>query len=232
LLNYIVPDEAERNRLIPNIMKYFPHFLINLDPPEHSGVRKLLMKPFSKKMAENYRPLARKVICDVLDGIQGREQVEFVEEIGRPITARNIMRVTGFEDEEFYLPKLKEWAYLASAAGCGRPDRNVLARADKAFAEMAAAFLPEIERRRKQPTDDFVSSLVTAGEGGEGFTDEELVGELILILLAGHDTTLNTMALSINALSRDWEARDYLQSNPQSLLNSVMELMRYIAMST
>jgi cytochrome P450 len=232
LLNFILPDEVERNRLIPNIMKYFPHFLINLDPPQHTGVRRLLMKPFSKKMAEAYRPLARQVICDVLDSIKGRETVEFVEEVGRPITARNIMRVTGFEDEEFYLPKLKEWAYLANAAGSGRPNKEILMRADSAFAEMAAAFLPEIARRREHPQDDFVTSLVTAGQGDEAFTDDELVGELILILLAGHDTTLNTMALSINALSKDRAAREYLVAHPDGILNSVMELMRYIAMST
>lgn len=232
LLNFILPDEEERNQLIPNIMKYFPHFLINLDPPQHTGVRRLLMKPFSKGMAERYRPLARQVLEEVLDGIRGRNTVEFVEEIGRPITARNIMRVTGFEDEEFYMPRLKEWAYLANAAGSGRPNKDILARADRAFAEMAAAFLPEIERRRKHPTDDFVGSLVSAREGDEAFSDDELVGELILVLLAGHDTTLNTMALSINALSHDRGAADFMRTNPEQMLNSVMELMRFIAMST
>lgn len=232
LLDFIVPDEEERRRLIPNILRYFPHFLINLDPPQHSGRRRLLMKPFSKAMAERYRPRARQVIHEILDGVRARSAVEFVEEIGRPITARNIMRVTGFEDEEFYLPKLKEWAYLANAAGSGRPNRDILARADRAFAEMAAAFLPEIEKRRRQPKDDFVTSLVTATDGTAALTDDELVGELILVLLAGHDTTLNTMALAINALSKDRHAREFMLANPDALLNSVMELMRYIAMST
>jgi cytochrome P450 len=232
LLNYLLPDEAERMRLLPNMMKYFPHFLIMLDPPQHSAVRRLLMKPFSKKMAEDYRPLARRVICETLDQVADRNEVEFVEEIGRVITARNIMRVTGFENEEFYLPRLKEWAYLANAAGSGRPSREILMRADTAFAEMAAAFLPEIERRRRQPNDDFVSSLVHAQEGGVRFSDDELIGELILVLLAGHDTTLNTMALSINALSHDPAAREYMHTHPDAMLNAVMELMRFIAMST
>jgi pimeloyl-[acyl-carrier protein] synthase len=232
LLNYIVPDEAERNRLLPNTMKYFPHFLIMLDPPQHSAVRRLLMKPFSKKMAEDYRPTARQVIRGVLDGIKGRSQVEFVEEVGRQITARNIMRVMGFTDEEFFLPKLKEWAYLANAAGSGRPNRDILVRNDRAFGEMAEAFMPEIEKRRRNPNDDFLSSLVNASESGVSFSDDELVGELMLILLAGHDTTLNTMALSINALSKDRAAREYLLEHPENLLNSILELMRYIAMST
>jgi cytochrome P450 len=191
-----------------------------------------MLKPFSSKVTEAYRPHAREVIREVLDGVQGRSEVEFVEEVGRPVTARNIMRIIGFEDEEFYLPKLKEWAYLANAGLSGLPGRDILRRTDAAFGEMAAAFQGEIDRRRTAPSDDFVSLLLNAGEEGDKFSDDELIGELILILLAGHDTTLNTMALSINALSRDPAARDYMRDNPQKILNSLMELMRYIAMST
>ena len=68
---------------------------------------------------------------------------------------------------------------------------------------MAEALLPEIENRRSKSTGDFVSTLVHASEGGDCLSNDELIGELMLVLLAGHDTTLNTMALSINALSKD-----------------------------
>ena len=232
LLNFVLPDADERQKLIPNMLRYFPHFLINLDPPEHTRVRMLMMKAFSRQVVEDYRPLACKVIHDVLDSMAGRAEVEFVEEVGRPITARNIMRLMGLQDEAFYLPKLKEWAYLANAAGSGRPNREILARADAAFAEMAEAFRPEIETRRRNPTGDFVSTLVHAGTEETRFSDEELIGELILVLLAGHDTTLNTMSLSINALAKDKPARDYMLTHPDTIMNSIMELMRYIAMST
>ena len=232
ILFMLLPDEAERQSLIPNMLRYFPHFLINLDPPAHTRVRKLLMKGFSRNVAEDYRPSAREVIHDVLDGWEDGRDVEFVEEVGRPITGRNIMRIMGLQDEEFYLPKLKEWAYLANAAGSGRPNHEILARADNAFAEMAEALLPEIENRRSKSTGDFVSTLVHASEGGDCLSNDELIGELMLVLLAGHDTTLNTMALSINALSKDPEAREYILAHPDDILKSVMELMRYIAMST
>jgi len=233
LLNFLVPDAAARQRLIPNMLRYFPHFLINLDPPRHLDVRRLLAKPFSRQMAEKYRPVVRQVVGQVLDGIKQRDEIEFVEEVGRQITARNIMRVVGLADEEFYLPRLKEWSYLANAAGSGRPNEQVLARADRAFAEMATAFTPEIKLRRESPRDDFISSLVNAGEGDKKFSDDELIGELILVLLAGHDTTLNTMALSIHALSEDRAARDLIrEQNTETILNSIMELMRYVAMST
>lgn len=232
LLNFILPDEAERKRLIPNTMRYFPHFLIMLDGEEHARMRKLLISGFSKKVVEQYRPSARKVVHQVLDSIEGRQEVEFVEEVAREITGRNIMRIMGLHDEEKYLPKLKEWAYLGNAGGSARPSIDILTRTDKAFGEMAEVFIPEIESRRKNPTDDFVSMVVNAREGDDYLSDEEIIGELILVLLAGHDTTLNTMALSVNALSKDPQSLDYMYRNQDSLLNSIMELMRYIAMST
>jgi pimeloyl-[acyl-carrier protein] synthase len=232
ILLHLFPDEEERNKLIPNLMRYFPHFLIMLDGDQHTRIRRLLMSGFSKKVVERYRPHARDVIKRVLDGLEGKTEVEFVEEIGREITARNIMRIMGLEDEEYYLPKLKEWAYLANAAGGARPTPELLARADNAFKEMADALLPEIERRRQNPTDDFVSTVVNARDGDDYLSNDELIGELILVLLAGHDTTLNTMALSLNALSKDPAAREHLYNHPETQLNSIMELMRYIAMST
>ena len=233
MLDYVFPDPDERQRTIPNMLRYFPHFLINLDPPAHTRVRSLLTRAFTKKVVEDYRPRARQVIQQVLDGVQGRSEVEFVHEIARQITARNLMRLTGFEDEEFYLPKLAEWAYLANAAGSGRPSIDIFRRNDAAFAEMAEVFLKEIESRRRNPRGDFLTTLVLAGsEQGQALSNDELIGEMILVLLAGHDTTLNTMALSVRALSRDRAACDFMRGNPDATLNSVMELMRYIAMST
>jgi len=232
LLHFLIPDEEERNALLPNFMRYFPHFLIMLDGEEHARMRRLLMSGFSKKVVEGYRPAARNVVHQVLDSIEGRDEVEFVSEVARAITARNIMRIMGLEDEEAYLPKMERWAYLANAAGSARPSKEILAQADQAFKEMADTLLPEIQRRRENPTGDFVSAVVNARDGDDALSDDELIGELILVLLAGHDTTLNTMALSVNALSKNPSALEYMRNNPDNLLNSLMELMRYIAMST
>lgn len=232
LLNFLLPDEEDRNQLIPNFIRYFPKFLIMLDGEEHARMRRLLMSGFSKKVVEGYRPAARAVVHQVLDSIADRTEVEFVEEVGREITARNIMRIMGLENEAFYLPKMKEWAYLANAAGGSRPTRELLAKADNAFREMAEALLPEIERRRANPSGDFVSMVVNARDGDDVLSDDELIGELILVLLAGHDTTLNTMALSVDALSKNPQAREQMYRSEDTLLNSIMELMRYIAMST
>jgi pimeloyl-[acyl-carrier protein] synthase len=97
---------------------------------------------------------------------------------------------------------------------------------------MAVVFQAEIDKRRANPGTDFLSQLILADDNGDKFTDDELLGNMHLILIAGHDTTLNTMALSINALARHPDACAYMRAHPDDILDSVGELMRYIAMST
>jgi pimeloyl-[acyl-carrier protein] synthase len=232
LLEYLVPDPLDRDALIGNMLRYFRPFLNNLDPPEHSRLRRLMGPAFSKKVVEAYRARARAVIHEVLDELRGRHEVEFLEGVARRITGLNILRIMGFEDEADYLPRLARWAYFAVAGGSGIPTREILAQTDACAKEMADAFLPIIQKRRTTPADDFVSILVHAKDGGDQLTDDEIVANLILALLAGHDTTLNTMALSVEALSRHPDACAHMRAHPQDTLNAVMELSRYIAMST
>ena len=232
LMEGMIPDPVERDRIMPNTMKYFRHFLINLEGPQHIRMRRLMTKAFSRKVAEDYRPFAAKVIAETLDAVKGRGEVEFMEEIGREITGRNLLRIMGLEDEEFYMPKLKYWSYIANAGLGGHASLETIAAMDLAFGEMVEVFQGEIDRRRANPGTDFLSQLILAEDNGDRFSDDELLGNMHLILIAGHDTTLNTMGLSVNALAKHPEARDYMRAHPEDTLHSAMELMRYIAMST
>lgn len=232
LMAALVPEEDERQRLMPNTMRFFPQFLTNLEGERHLRMRRLMMKAFSRGVVESYRPFARQVIAETLDAIGDRDMVEFVEEIGREVTGRNLLRIIGLEDEAFYQPKLKYWAYVANAGLGGHGSKEAIAEMDAAFGEMVSAFQIEIDRRRATPREDFLSLLIQAEEGGQRLTDEELLGNMHLILIAGHDTTLNTMALSVRTLATHAAQRQQMRDNPDEILNAVMELMRYVAMST
>lgn len=228
--------EARQSELIPNILRYFPMFAVNMDPPRHARVRKLLVKAFSKKVVENFRPNARNNIKANLDSLSDRTEIEFVGECARAITARNLLEIIGLTDTATYLPKLERWSHLM-VAGTGAiiggyADEALTRETDAVFAEQAAIFQAEIDARRTAPGDDLVSQLVAAREDGDSLTDDEIIANLILIIIAGHDTTLNTMALSILELSRNEAARRYILDNPDNVLNASMELMRFISMST
>jgi cytochrome P450 len=230
ILKRFMPDPAERERRIGHLMRTLPYWLTNTDPPQQLRLRKLMLNAFSRKVAEAYRPYARQIVLETLDAIAGRSEVEFVDEVARQVPARVITKLLGFSDD--YIPRAKRWAYLANKGLSGYPTVETMEEFNAAMIEMHAAFSEEIEKRRRHPTDDFVSALVTARDEHDQLTEDELQGTMNLTLLAGHDTTTNTIALSVAALSTDAKARDYMRRTPERTVESVMELQRFIAMST
>src|ERR1700679_1222615 len=140
-------SKAQHSELIPSIRKYFPMFALNIDPPRHARVRKLLVKAFSKKVVKNFRPIARENIQANLDSVSDRTEIEFVGECARAITARKLLEIIGLTDTATYLPKLERWSDLM-VAGLGAiiggyADEALIRKTDAAFAEQAAIFHAE-----------------------------------------------------------------------------------------
>jgi pimeloyl-[acyl-carrier protein] synthase len=227
------PERLElMSKRYPLMLKSLPNWIVNTDAPRHTHLRALMARAFSKKLVDNLRPFVRQSIAGVLDSIAGQDEVEFVEKVARQITGRVILKKFGLADS--YLARLPKWSFTFNAAlgGVVDPTLEVMDGAEHSFAEMQEVFSAEVAKRRTQPTEDFLSELVMARDGSDALTEEELLGICYLVIVAGHDTTLNTMALGVAALCEDAAARQYLLQHPESILNFVMEVMRYVAMST
>ena len=227
------PERLElMSKRYPLMLKSLPNWIVNTDAPRHTRLRALMARAFSRKFVDNLRPFARATIAQVLDGIAVQDEVEFVEKVARQITGRVILRKFGLPER--YLALLPKWSYTFNTGlgGVVDPTLEVMDGVEQSFAEMQDIFSAEVANRRGRPTEDFLSELVMARDGGDGLTEEELLGICYLVIVAGHDTTLNTMALGVAALCEDAPARQYLLGHPDQILNSVMEVMRYVAMST
>jgi pimeloyl-[acyl-carrier protein] synthase len=226
-----IPEE-ERMKRVPYLMTSTPDWIVNTDAPQQPRLRRLMMKAFSRQVTELVRPHAKRFIREALDEAAAQGDVEFVSAVARKIPGRVILNLLGLPDE--MLPKLHHWSIALNAAlgGINMP-AEVVEEGERVTLEMREIFLPEIEKRRKSPGEDFISSLVTARDGGDDkLSQEEMLGILYVTLIAGHDTTANTMALGMAALAQHPEARDYIRKHPEKMPDALMELMRYIAMST
>jgi pimeloyl-[acyl-carrier protein] synthase len=221
----------ERAKRIPYLMESIPRWLIDMDPPDQPRLRKLMTKAFSRPVTEDMRPIARRIIAETLDEAAKHERVEFVANIGSRIPSRVILRLMGLGDE--LLGPMRRWTDTINFA-LGGMDRSfgLLEQAELTMQEMRECFLPEIEKRRRNPTEDFISALVTARDQEDRLSEEELLGICYLTLLAGNDSTGSTMTLGTVALSKRPEIVAYIRSHPDKMLNVVMELQRFVAMST
>lgn len=227
-----MPDPAERDRRIPYVMATFQRMLLSLDPPEQPRLRRLLMKAFNRNVAEFYRPYARKVIAEALDNAEQVGELDFVEEVARRVPSRIIVRLMGLTDD--YIPRMRHWAWATLAgAGGGGTTKDILDETEKAFHEMRNAFMAEIAKRKNEPGEDFISSLLAAEVAGEKLTDEEIVATCIMSLIAGHDTTGNTIGLGSLLLAQQPAVLSQFRTlDVDETLNAVMEIQRVIGMST
>lgn len=216
----------------PLMVSTLPFWIVNADPPLHSRLRKLMTKAFSRKVVEDLRPMAKQVIAGVLDSIEGRGEIEFMEDVARQITGHVIMNKFGLGEETY--AKLKDWsvAFNTGLGGVVAPSAAVMDAVEQSLREMQDVFHAEIARRVAAPTEDFLSQLVLARDGADQLSEAEMLGICYLVIVAGHDTTMNTMTLGVAALANDHAARDYLLGTPERINDSVAEVMRYVAMST
>ena len=224
---------AEEQAQLPLLRRFIPHWPIEMDPPEHTRLRKLLVKAFSRKVVEAQRSFVKERVAVLMDKLERQPEIEFNEEITRQLPGSVILKLFGLPQE--HLSRLREWAN-AFQEGIGVPYADMAAkrRAEEALAEMTELFVAEIERRRAGPVhdDDLISSLLVASEDGDTLTEDEMLGALQLVLVAGHDTTSATLTLGLAALASDPHMWDSLYRDPERILEGSLELMRYVAMST
>lgn len=222
---------AERARRIPNLNTYVNHWIVMQDGASHARQRKLLMQALTKKMIEKIRPLARARVEELLDFAESRGTVEFNEQVARPLPGYVLFKLAGIPERHF--PSLRDWSNaMVEGMTVSAPPAEILEKTDWCMGEMNKVVLEEVNKRKTDPQDDLLTTLLNATADGESLTMDELLGTMHVVIVAGHDTTSNTMTMGLEALSRNPEAWQYIYENPDKILDCVNELMRYIAMSS
>ena len=192
-------DRRERNR---NKTKS----ILNLDPPDHTRLRRIVSKSFTPSAMERLRPRMVQLVNEVLDKAADNGGMELIDDLEFPVPFQIISDLlnmpTGRSDE------LRNWSQIiTNSLEPAATDEELLA-SDKAVEELVPYLTTIIEDRRKHLGDDMLSSLITAEESGEQMTTEELMAFLVLLYIAGHETTVNligngTLALLNNPSQQD-----------------------------
>ena len=213
------PDEA---------LARTPPFLI-LDPPDHTRLRGLVSKAFTPKAIEQERPRVQRIVDELLDRVAERRCVELIEEIAYPLPVRAICGMLGVPPEDH--ERFSGWSRLLSQAMDPQPNtppETIAARreAGNAFAQYFRDFIAE---RRKRPGDDLLSQLIAVEEAGDVLSENELISTSILLLAAGHETTVSLIGNGVLALLRHPEELSRLQHDPSLARSTVEEVLRYDA---
>jgi cholest-4-en-3-one 26-monooxygenase len=198
---------------------------IGMDPPKHDRLKALFQRGFTPKRIAEHETAIREIAANVLDGIEGRETCDLVNEVAQPFVSRVIgsfMGVPKGEDEA--------WARLMnSILAANDPDINpegVPAVMERDVPEMFERCTKLIAERRESPTDDLTSVLVHAEVDGERLEEHEIVMGFFLLMAAGNDSTKATYCSAMRALIEDPAQKQQLLDDPSLVAPAVEEALR------
>ena len=206
-----------------------PGFLF-LDPPDHTRMRKLVSKAFAPKVVNALQPDITALVDELLGRIAERGSFDVIADLAYPLPVAVICRLLGvpLEDEPMFsrASGLLAQALDPFATITGAPSDDLQERI-QAGLSLRGYLHDLIRRRRSDPGDDLLSALIAVEESGDQLTEEEIVSTCNLLLIAGHETTVNLIANAILAMlrhPRQWAA---LGADPGRVSAVVEETLRY-----
>jgi cytochrome P450 len=205
---------------------------VAMDPPEHRRLRALVSQAFTPRVVQGLAPRIEALVAQLLDAVADRERFDLVESLAYPLPIIVIAELLGIPAEEHLL--FQEWAgVLFGGDQLGEaPDAADLERALEAIAptvrEMNDYMLRYIRARRADPGEDLTSRLIAAEVDGEHLRDEQMIGFVALLLVAGHVTTTALLGNAIVTFDRQPGAAEALRADPGLLPGAIEEVLRWL----
>jgi hypothetical protein len=199
--------------------------LISLDPPAHIRMRRLANKAFTPKMVAGMEPRIRMIVEELLDGISGRDDFDFVRDFTIPFPLRVIAEMLGVEPERYL--DFKRWSDDVIRPTGGPMSEAEKVRSRQSSHEFREYFERAIEERRTKPREDLISELVRAQEERQALTAEEVMGLCVLLLIAGNETTTNLLGNTMVTLLRHPEDLAKVRADRTLIPMLIEEILRY-----
>jgi cytochrome P450 len=197
------------------------------DPPDHTRLRGLVSKAFTARVVERLEPRVQQLVDELLDQALGSPEMELIGDLAYPLPVQVICELLGVppSDHETF----RDWS-AALARGLD-PDLvlspDEIAQRNAGVAAFRDYFKGLIEVRRRKPSDDLLSRLVEVEDAGEVLSEAELLTTCILLLVAGHETTVNLIGNGALALMRNPDQLELLRRDPSLWRGAIEELLRY-----
>jgi cytochrome P450 len=203
-----------------------PSFLF-LDPPDHTRLRGLVSRAFTPRRVEELRPRAQQIADDAFARAAQSGGMEIVEDLAFPLPVLMICEMLGVPAED--VDEFKEWS-AATARGLDPSftwPPGLLERFQALRSRAMDYFGELIARRRREPRDDLLSALLEAEEQGDRLTEAEVFSTLNLLLIAGHETTVNLITNGVLAFARYPEQFARVREDPSLIRPAVEEVLRF-----
>ena len=199
--------------------------MLSRDPPDHTRLRKLVTKAFTPRVIEELRPRVATLVDDLLDAARDRGSLDVIHDFAFPLPFAVISEMLGVPNEDG--EKLREWSGLIVRTLEPIVDMQLVQRIVEASDKMFDHVSELIAMKRKEPGDDLLTALIAAEEHGDVLSDNELVEQVVLLYIAGHETTVNLIGNGVLALLRNRDQMRRLQGDRALIPGAIEEFLRY-----
>jgi unspecific monooxygenase len=201
------------------------HGMLDLEPPDHTRIRRLVSKAFTPRTVERLKPYVEGLAGELVDRLVEAGGGDLLTDVAEPLPVSVIAEMLGVPESE--RAPLRPW----SADICGmyelNPSEEVARKAVRASVEFTEYLRGLIEARRKEPGDDLISGLIAAYDEGDRLTEQEMISTCVLLLNAGHEATVNSTVTGWWTLFRHPGQLETLRADHSLIPTAVEELMRY-----
>ncbi|WP_410600957.1 cytochrome P450 family protein [Amycolatopsis sp. lyj-90] len=196
--------------------------MLNSDPPKHTRLRKLVTKAFTTRAVAGLRPRIQELAEELVEALakrlaDGERSVDLIDALAFPLPMKVICEILGVPEDR--RTAFRKWSHAVLSPAS--PAEFVTASA-----EMTEYLSVLVAEKRERPGEDILSAIVAADENGDRLSDSEATGMASLLLVAGHETTMNLIGNGVLALLKDRAQWDRLRREPALLTSAVEEFLR------
>jgi cytochrome P450 len=224
-LNAMDPEQRAKTPWVPGFIKPLERNMLDLDDPDHARLRALVSKAFTPRLIERLRGRIEALCEELLDAMERERKrkggIDLVAGYALPLPATVIAELLGVPAEDH--ARFHRWSNRLVSVSSGRD----MLRALPAAFSFVRYLRNLVEQRRADPEDDLITALIRPEEAGDRLSEDELLAMAFLLLVAGHETTVNLIASGTLALLEHPEQTARLRRDPSLVKPAVEELLRY-----
>src|SRR6266704_1297634 len=220
--NAMTPEQLKKLPWIPPMFKPLEHNMLDLDSPNHTRLRALVHKAFTPRLIEQMRGQIQALTNELLERAALGGGMDVIADFALPLPLTMIGRILGVPAQDNQ--KFHRWSKTLISAGT---NRNLLVLIPSIMSFMG--YLKKlIKERRAHPKDDLVTALVQAKDGSDKLSGDEVLAMIFLLLIAGHETTVNLIGSGSLALLEHPDQLEKLRSEPAIIKPAIEELLRFV----
>lgn len=202
----------------------YAYWTLALEPPEHTRQRALLNRAFTARVVEALRPAIAARAAALLAALAPRGCFDVVADYAFPLTLSVIAELIGIPQDD--LDRVKKWSLTIAAVLDYKRTWDVMAEGNRMTREFTTYLASIVAERRTRPRNDLISRLLSDGSGDEKLAEDELISLCVMLLFAGHETTVNLISAGAWLLLGDERQRELFMARPELTDSAVDEFLR------